>query len=97
MLMALVISIQTVMAQDVTPPQQTNPKGKSAQKIADKKEERKKEQEHTEDKLLKHQWKIQTKKTRKRMKKFEKKADKWNRKEGDSFFERLFKKKKKRN
>lgn len=92
----LMVVAQNVMGQDA-PPQQTNPKSKSAKKIADKKEERKKQAERSEEKALKRHMKIQTKETRKRMKKYEKKANKWNKREGEGgFFKRLFKKKRKR-
>ncbi len=95
-MLLMVIIVQSAYAQDM-PQQQTNPKSKSAKKIADKKEERKKQAERSEEKALKRQKKIQTKETRKRMKRYEKQANKWNRREGEgSFFKRLFKKKRKR-
>ena len=48
------------------------------------------------DKAVKRQQKIQTKETRKRMKATKKRAEKYNQRKPDSFFENLFRRKQKK-
>jgi biopolymer transport protein ExbB/TolQ len=63
-------------------------------KKADQKEELIKSYDKAREKELKHREKMQTKETRLRMKETRKKADKYNNKYKESFFKRIFGRKK---
>lgn len=73
------------------------PKGSKSAKATKKRIDARKEVGMKEyNKAVERQKKIQTKETRKRMKQTKKKADKWNERTPDTFFEKLFRRKQKK-
>lgn len=73
------------------------PKGSKSAKATKKRTEDRKEVGMKEyGKAVERQQKIQTKETRKRMKQTKKKAEKFNQRKPDSFFEKLFRRKQKK-
>jgi len=73
------------------------PKGSKSAKETKKRTEARKETGMKEyEQAVKKMQKIQTKETRKRMKQTRKKADKWNERRPDTFWEKLFRRKQKK-
>jgi hypothetical protein len=84
----------TVSAQDIDAHSPKPGGGSVQQRKADKKkEEQKKKSEKAVEKGKKRHMKIQAKNTKKMMKKSKHKSEQWNNNKGDSFFQRLFRKK----
>lgn len=73
------------------------PKGSKSAKATKKRMDERKDVGMKEyEKAVKRQKKIQTKETRKRMKQTKKKAEKWNQRKPDTFWDKLFRRKQKK-